>query len=75
MGTKADLCFVLTQEEELFNVDNSVYVFQFSELSSPRSATSTPMAGKGQAFFDERASKVSFWGFGMFNKLGFNLGG
>ncbi|XP_059581216.1 ankycorbin isoform X2 [Alligator mississippiensis] len=30
---------------------------QFSELSSPRSATSTPMAGKGQAFFDERASK------------------
>ncbi|XP_025048412.1 ankycorbin isoform X2 [Alligator sinensis] len=30
---------------------------QFSELSSPRSATSTPMAGKGQAFFDEQASK------------------
>ncbi|XP_019387479.1 PREDICTED: ankycorbin isoform X2 [Crocodylus porosus] len=30
---------------------------QFSELSSPHSATSTPMAGKGQAFFDEQASK------------------
>lgn len=30
---------------------------QFSDLSSPRSATSTPIAGKGQAFFAEQVCK------------------
>ncbi|XP_043370568.1 ankycorbin isoform X4 [Dermochelys coriacea] len=30
---------------------------QFSDLSSPRSATSTPIAGKGQAFFTEQVCK------------------
>ncbi|XP_037758561.1 ankycorbin isoform X2 [Chelonia mydas] len=30
---------------------------QFSDLSSPRSATSTPIAGKGQVFFTEQVCK------------------
>ncbi|KAM6392208.1 ankycorbin isoform 3-T3 [Rhynochetos jubatus] len=30
---------------------------QFSDLSSPRSSTSTPMTGKGQAFFDDQVCK------------------
>ncbi|XP_074426007.1 ankycorbin isoform X2 [Larus michahellis] len=30
---------------------------QFSDLSSPHSSTSTPMTGKGQAFFADQASK------------------
>lgn len=45
-----------------------IYLFiynllQLSDLSSPRSSTSTPMTGKGQAFFADQVcemSKLSF---------------
>uniref|UniRef100_A0A8C6JTB9 Uncharacterized protein n=1 Tax=Melopsittacus undulatus TaxID=13146 RepID=A0A8C6JTB9_MELUD len=34
---------------------------QLSDLSSPHSSTSTPMTGKGQAFFADQVCKVSFF--------------
>ncbi|NWW96820.1 RAI14 protein, partial [Rhynochetos jubatus] len=41
---------------------------QFSDLSSPRSSTSTPMTGKGQAFFDDQVCKEEFSSLHLDNK-------